>query len=123
MTSSALSNVREPSVFDTVAIPKRWVTWTWFSPLRPRFVVMITTPLAAFEPYSAAAEAPLRTSTVSMSFGVRSARRLTGLSWFDALPPAAAAVLALAPFGTATFEMITPATTNGGDDWRLHVAI
>ncbi len=72
---------------------------------------MTTTPLLAFEPYSAAAEAPFSTSTVSMSFGFRSAMRLTGLSWFDALPPAAAPVMALAPDGTATFEMMMPSIT------------
>ena len=91
--------------------PKRWVTASVFWPGRPRLVVMMTTPLAAFEPYRAAAEAPLRTSTFAMSFGLRSAMRLTGLSWVDALPPAAAAVSAFVPDGIATFEMITPSIT------------
>src|SRR5258705_4412335 len=82
---------------------------------------MITTPFAALLPYSAAAEAPLSTSSVSMSFGFRSAIRLTALSWFDALPPAAVAVIAFAPDGTATFEMITASITYSGDDWPLIV--
>src|SRR4051812_49389173 len=56
-----------------------------------------------------------------MSFGLRSAMRLTGLSWFDVLPPAAAAVIALAPDGIATLETITPSTTYSGDDWPLIV--
>ena len=47
----------------------------------------------------------------SMSLGLRSASRLTGLSWFDALPPAAAAVIALAPGGIATLEITTPSIT------------
>jgi hypothetical protein len=98
-------------LFDTDAKPTRCVTLTRFSPERPRFVVMTTTPFAAFEPYSAAAEAPFRTSIVSMSFGFRSAIRLTGLSWFYALPPAAAPVIALAPDGIATFDTITPSIT------------
>jgi len=33
---------------------------------------------------------------------------LTGLSWFDGLPPPAAAVIALTPDAVAMFEMITP---------------
>ena len=88
------SNVREPSLFDDLRRCRtRWVTLTLVRRRpRPRLVVMMTTPLAALEPYSAAAEAPFRTSMFSMSFGLRSAMRLTGLSWVDALPPAAAAV-------------------------------
>src|SRR4029078_4652489 len=81
LTSSMVAQLREPSVLDTVAPPQRWVTEGWVSPLRPRLVVITTTPLAALEPYSAAAEAPLSTSRVSMSFGFRSEMRLTGLSW------------------------------------------
>jgi hypothetical protein len=50
MTSSADSKLREPSVFDTWAKPTRCVTSTLFSPARPRFVVMMTTPFAAFDP-------------------------------------------------------------------------
>src|SRR5689334_24956178 len=120
-TSSTEPKWREPSVFETCENPNRWVTVAWFSPERPRLVVITTTPFDALEPYSAAAEAPFRTSRVSMSLGLRSARRLTGLSWFDALPPAAAAVIALAPDGTATFDTMTPSTTYSGDDWPLMV--
>ena len=92
------------------------MTETLVSPLWPRLVVMMTTPFAALLPYSAAADAPLSTSTVSMSFGLISAMRLTGLSCDDELPPAAAAVIAFVPGGVATFEMITPSMTNSGDD-------
>src|ERR1700759_1762475 len=93
LTSSIEPKCREPSVLDTCEIPMRSVTSAWFSPLRPRLVVMTTTPLAALEPYSAAAEAPFRTSRVSISLGLRSESRLAGLSWFDVLPPAAAPVI------------------------------
>ena len=40
-----------------------------------------------------------------------SAMRFAGLSWLEALPPPAAAVTALMPFETASFEMMTPSTT------------
>ena len=110
-TSLMSLNVREPSFLETCETPNRWVTDAWFSPLRPRLVVITTTPFDAFEPYSAAAEAPLRTSRVSMSFGLRSATRLTGLSWVDGLPPAAAWVSTLVPAEVDTFEMITPSMT------------
>src|ERR1044071_2439832 len=124
-TSSSEVYVRAPSCLEGCATPMRWVTVAWFSALRPRLVVMITTPLAALEPYSAAAEAPLSTSRVSMSFGLRSAIRLTGLSWVSALtlvaPPAAAAVTALTPEPTEMFDTTTPSTTYSGDDWPLIV--
>ena len=103
--------MRDPILFEICETPTRWVTLTRDTPALPRLVVMMTTPLAALEPYSAAAEAPFRISTLSMSFGLRSAMRFTGLSWLDALPPAAAAVTALAPEATATFDRMTPSTT------------
>ena len=59
----------------------------------------------------AAAEGPLSTSIDSMSSGGRSAIRLAGLSWFEALPPPAAAVTTLTPFETASLEMMSPSTT------------
>ncbi len=46
------------------------------APAWPRLVKICTTPLFAREPYSAAAAAPLMTSTRSMSSGSRSASRL-----------------------------------------------
>src|SRR4029079_6912709 len=102
---------RDPSVFEICETPIRCVTDAWFSPLRPRLVVMMTTPFDALEPYSAAADAPFSTSMVSTSLGLRSAMRLTGLSWLDELPPAAAAVIALAPDGISTLDTITPSIT------------
>ena len=59
----------------------------------------------------AAADGPFRISIDSMSSGGRSAIRLAGLSWFEAFPPPAAAVIALTPFETASLEMMTPSTT------------
>ena len=116
MTSSAEVNLREPRVLDTCDMPTRWVIETRVLPLWPRLVRITMTPLAAFEPYRAAAEAPLRTSRLSMSLGLRSAMRLTGLSWLDVLPPAAAAVMALTPDGTETLLRMTPSITYSGDD-------
>jgi hypothetical protein len=41
----------EPSLFEATAKPRRCVTWTLLpAPLRPFFVVMMTTPFDAFEP-------------------------------------------------------------------------
>ena len=59
----------------------------------------------------AAAEPPLSTSIRSMSSGLRSAMRLTGLSWFRGLPPAWAAVTASAPFGIASLLTTMPSIT------------
>ena len=71
-------------------MPNRWVMVARRPPEVPRLVVMMTTPLAALEPYRAEAEAPLSTSMLSMSFVFRSAMRLTWSSWVEAaLDPAA----------------------------------
>jgi hypothetical protein len=107
ITSWLEVNTREPSLFDTCETPTRWVTSTLTVPARPRLVVMTTTPLAALEPYSAAAAAPLRISTFSMSLGLRSAIRLTGLSC-DALP---APEIAPMPEAIALFETRMPSMT------------
>src|SRR5207249_167049 len=49
-----------------------------------------------------------------MSLGFKSARRLTGLSWLDALPPAAAAVMAFMLLPIASFAITSPSTTIKG---------
>src|SRR2546426_7474703 len=49
-----------------------------------------------------------------MSFGFRSAMRFTELSWVDALPPAAAAVMAFMLLAIASFAITRPSTTMSG---------
>src|SRR3989442_1266337 len=56
-----------------------------------------------------------------MSFGFRSAIGLTGLSWLDALPPAAAAVMAFMLLPIASFAITTPSTTISGSTPALIV--
>jgi hypothetical protein len=53
-----------------------------------------------------------------MSLGLRSATRLTGLSWFDGRPPPAAAVIALMPDGVAMFEMTMPSIRRAASSGR-----
>ncbi len=45
-----MSKVRLPSSLDLVKTPNRWVRLNCGLPACPRFVVMITTPLVAFDP-------------------------------------------------------------------------
>ncbi len=92
-------------------MPNRCDTLMRISPGRPCLVVMMTTPFAAREPYSAAADAPFRISMLAMSFGLMSTSRLTGASWFDAFEPPDASVIAFAFDETATLLMIMPSTT------------
>ena len=53
--------------------PKSWSTLILVFPDFPFFVVTITTPAFALVPYIAAADAPLSTSILSISSGLRSA--------------------------------------------------
>ena len=62
-----------PNLFDISANPMFCVRLTFVSPALPFLVVIIITPAFALVPYIAAAEAPLRTSIFSISFGSRSA--------------------------------------------------
>src|SRR5438093_7156862 len=84
-------NWREPSSLSGEFEPMRWVAVNRGAPERPRFVVMMTTPFVARDPYIDDAAALLSTSIDSMSFGFTSARRLTMLSCVLAtfvMPPA-----------------------------------
>ena len=56
------------------------------------------------------AAADLRTSMVSMSDGLRSARRFTALSCPPPIPPPAREI-ELRPFGIVAFETMTPSMT------------
>ena len=56
-----------------------------------------------------------------MSLGFKSAMRLTELSWFDALPPAAAAVMAFMLLAIASFAITIPSSTINGSTPALMV--
>ncbi len=69
----------------------------------------------------AAADAPFSTSMLWMSLGFRSAMRLTALSWVEALPPAAAAVMAFRLLAIASLAITSPSTTISGSTPALIV--
>src|SRR4029077_5268021 len=81
----------------------------------PFFVVIMTTPAAAFDPYNAAADAPFNISIFSISCGLISAILLLALSWLDAAsPPEAAAVIVFRPGCVLVLSQNTPSITYNG---------
>src|SRR5882757_10480305 len=87
--------------------PNRCETVKRGAPARPRFVVMMTTPLVARDPYMDDAAALFRISIDSMSFGFTSARRLTMLSCVPEIPPPAR-VIEFTPLGIEALLISTP---------------
>ena len=86
-------------------------TDTLAAPFCPRLVVMSTTPLAAREPYWAAAAAPLMMLMLAMSLGLRSAMRFwPGSARPTSLPTASCDTLVLA------LLIITPSMTYSGSE-------